>query len=612
MTSSRRLFLFLALSCAALSGLFFLPGLPGDFVFDDYHNIVVNTAIHLQSLDPAALRDAAFDGQPSGVTRVLPTLSFALDYWRGGLNAATFKTTNIVIHVLTAFALAWFFRALLLIKGVSEQRAGLGAVVLSLAWALHPLQVSSVLYVVQRIQTLSTLFLVLALLAYLHARKAQIDGRRPGRSGWLLAGLLWGIALACKEDAVMLPAFTLALELTVLRFAAADANIAHRIRKGYALVALAGTTAYLLIVVPHYWSWHAYVDRDFSTWERLLTEARVLCMYLGEILLPLPSHMPFYYDWLQPSRGLLHPWTTLPSILLIVVLLSLAWRLRVRLPLFALGVFLFFLGHFVTSNVLGLELAFEHRNSFPMIGVVLAIAALASIVGRRLRIRPPAAACACILVLSLLASATAIRATTWDSRMTLAHTGIKLAPHSLRAWNDMCVTYFNLGGGAKPDNPYLDKAIMACEKAANIAPDSLPSLSNIIVFKAAQGSLSPADWNRYLQRLNHATMTSENRTAIWPVVNAVRNGTLTDERYVFEVLDTLNRRAQLSPVEAAAIGYFIVDRTHHPEKAFPFFAQAIRTTTDSTFTTGIIEDLRKGEQPDMADKLEALTRPGTE
>ena len=29
-------------------------------------------------------------------------------------------------------------------------------------------------------------------------------------------------------------------------------------------------------------------------------------------LLP-PSHMPFFYDWLPSSRGLLQPWTTLPA-----------------------------------------------------------------------------------------------------------------------------------------------------------------------------------------------------------------------------------------------------------------------------------------------------------
>src|SRR3546814_12191661 len=86
--------------------------------------------------------------------------------------------------------------------------------------------------------------------------------------------------------------------------------------------------------------------------------------------------MPFYYDWLHPSRGLLQPWTTLPAIALVLALLGTAWRLRARWPLFALGVFLFFSAHFIASHVVPLELAFEHRNHFALFGAVLAIGRL--------------------------------------------------------------------------------------------------------------------------------------------------------------------------------------------------------------------------------------------
>src|SRR3546814_5069154 len=103
---------------------------------------------------------------------------------------------------------------------------------------------------------MGTLFLVLALWAYLQAHKAQIDGR-SGRTGLLLTGLLWALAMGCKEDSALLPAYTLALELTVLRFAAVDARLARRLRRGYLLAALAGTAVYALLVIPHYWHWRS-------------------------------------------------------------------------------------------------------------------------------------------------------------------------------------------------------------------------------------------------------------------------------------------------------------------------------------------------------------------
>ncbi len=312
MTMFHRSFLLLSALCAGIALLVYLPGLPGDFIFDDIPNIVQNGTLQLTSLAPSDLRDVLYYGQMSGQTRILPTLSFALDYYFGhGFDPLIFKATNLAIHSITTLALAFLFRNLLLTVGVVQRRAQWAALALALAWALHPLQVSSVLYVVQRLQTMATLFLVLALLSYLSARRAQMEGNW-GRKGWLFTGLLWMMALSCKEDAILLPAYMLALELTVLRFRAADPALARKLKNGYWLATSLAFVAYFLLIVPHFWAWDAYPGRNFSSVERLLSQGRVLCMYLWQILLPMPSHMPFYYDWLQPSRGLLQPWTTLP------------------------------------------------------------------------------------------------------------------------------------------------------------------------------------------------------------------------------------------------------------------------------------------------------------
>src|SRR3546814_21142672 len=118
------------------------------------------------------------------------------------------------------------------------------------------------------------------------------------------------------------------------------ARLARRLRRGYLLAALAGTAVYALLVIPHYWHWDTLPGRDFSTLERVLTQPRVLCLYLWQILVPLPQNMPFYYDWVQPSRSLLEPWTTLPAIAAVLALLGTAWSLPTRWPLFPHGVFL--------------------------------------------------------------------------------------------------------------------------------------------------------------------------------------------------------------------------------------------------------------------------------
>lgn len=604
-----RWFLLSSLFSALLAALLFIPGLSGGFVLDDEPNIVANYAIHMETLDPIGLLVAAFSHQPGGVTRILPTASFALDYWRGGgLDPAVFKATNIAIHALTTFVLAWLFRTLLLATAIPAARARLAAPALALAWAMHPLQVSSVLYVVQRMQTMATLFLVLALLAYLKARLAQVEGCKS-RNPWLLVMGFWLLAIGCKEDAILLPAYTLALELTVLRFRAASPALAGALRRGYQLIAAIGAAIVLLVVVPHFWHWDAYPSRDFSTLERLLTQGRALTMYLWEILLPLPRHMPFYYDWLQPSRGLFDPWTTLPALLLLFGLLASAWRLRTRRPLFALGVMLFFAGHFVTSNVLNLELAFEHRNHFPLIGIVLAAGDLLSFAARRLQLRPVTGIAVVTLLLMLLGGATWNRATSWSSPLALARTSTELAPNSARAWNLLGRIYFEMGGAYAPGNPYLDEAIEASDKGAERAPYATSNLTNLIILKSLQGSATRTDWDRYLARLQQVVMGHENQLALRTLMNNFSHGVALDEDRVLEAIDIIARRGKLHPSEFATIGYFILDKTHQPERAYPYFARSIRASGPGTrLTREIITRLRAQDRAAWADHLEALAR----
>lgn len=600
-------FLILSLIVALVAGLLFTPGLPGEFVFDDIPNITTNSAVHLTELSAEALSKVLATPQLSGTTRVLPTLSFAVDYWRGdGADPMVFKTTNIFIHALTACVLAWFFRSLLLVASISSKRVFWLAPALALAWATHPLQVSSVLYVVQRIQSMGSLFLILALWAYLKARQAQIEGR-PGRTGLLLTALLWSVSMGCKEDSILLPAYTLALELTVLRFAAADARLAGRLRRGYIAAGLAGAVAFFFWVIPHFWQGEAYLGRDFSTVERLLTQARVLCLYLWQILVPLPHQMPFYYDWLQPSRSLLQPWTTLPAIAIVLALLGMAWWLRTRRPLFALGVFLFFAAHFITSNVIGLELAFEHRNHFALIGAVLAVGSLLVYTCQRLRVRFAVQAVMCVIVIVGLAGATLLRAHTWSSTLNIARVATEEAPGSGRAWTQLCASYFSAGGGAIPNNPRLDEAIETCQAGAASVPQSLNSLTLLIVLKTLRGDVTPQDWNRLQKRVETAPMTRDNARIFMIFTFHAHKGVKLDKEELLETFASLARRGALGSFNLASIGYFVMNDLSEPDMALPYFIQAIHAANpNDPFPQQLSAELKAKGRPDLAKTIEQL------
>ena len=610
MPTSTGRFLFLCLIVAMLAGLAFTPGLPGEFVFDDFPNIVNNESIQNDTPGIEGLYKAIATPQVSGSMRTLPTVTFALDYWRaGGADPATFKTTNILIHALTALTLAWFFRSLLLIAGVAAIRVQWVAPALALAWALHPLQVSSVLYAVQRLQTMGTLFLVLALIAYLAARRAQMEGQ-PARTAWLLTVLCWVAAMSCKEDSVLLPAYALALELTVLRFRATDPRQMRVLRRGYGVATLAGLALYLLFVVPHYWTWEPYGGRDFSTAERLLTEARVLCIYLWQILLPLPRHMPFYYDWIQPSRGLLQPWTTLPAIAVLVALLATAWRLRSRWPLFSLGVLLFFSAHSITSNVLGLELAFEHRNHFALIGAVLAAGCVLAKLITRLSVPKLIEGAAITVLLVALGSATVLRAHDWRSNLELHRASTESAPSSARAWVAFCAAILRAGGGTQATyNPLLDEAVAACEQGTVSAPYALNNFALLIALKSLRGDVTPEDWERYRRQMDSVDMNWDNRRSVQILIHHSRNGVTLDRAQMATTLEALTSHSQFSAFQLAAFGYYIMNDLEDPERAMVYFVKAIEDVLPGDpFPRQLQAELLEKGRPDLARVIDANLR----
>jgi len=574
MSVSSLRFPIVAIIAALLAVGLFVPGLGGGFIFDDRPNILDNASLHVAKAGVEDFLYGAYSFQPGNGSRSLSMLSFAMDYWRGGLDPSVFKTTGLFIHGLTVLALALFFRRLLPFGGWPQQMVAGSAMVLALAWAMHPLQVSSVLYIVQRMQTLVTLFMVLALWAYVCLRQAQIEGGRSRGYG-LLTVLFWLLGFASKEDAALLPLYVLLLEFIVLRFHARQPAVARALRLGYMGVAFAGLFAYLFIVVPHYWSWGAYATRDFSSIERLLTQARVLMMYLGQIVMPLPDSMHFYYDDLVISRGIFEPVSTLWSLLAVAALLAWAWLWCGRRPLFAFGMLFFFAAHFMTSNVLNLELAFEHRNHLPLIGIVLAVGDLCMMGLQRLDVNrmQRGGVLLATAVAALLVTGTVIRAHDWGEPLRFARKSVELAPKSERAWLQLNNVYAERSG-LNPASPDFRLALDVCQRGV-MAVNSAPLLSNIIIYKTIDGSVRPQDWERFLSRMQAVPMSVQNQYVLWAMLNNVDRGIAMDEKGMLRLIDIVTAKTDFDPNQYLRLGAYIHNETYSPAKALPYLRKAV-------------------------------------
>lgn len=604
---STRYFPIYFLLGAFLGSIVFLPALTGGFVLDDGVNILQNRLLYLESLSFEGLVNAALSFHDGNGARPLPMLSFSLDYWREGrMNSTAFKTTNLVIHGLTTFFMACFLRRLLLLADWDPSRAVVGALAMALIWAAHPMQVSSVMYIVQRMQTMETLFLVLALWAYLGMRQTQMAGTSRGHMHGLLVLLFWSLALACKEDAPLLIAFFLALELTILRFRAKQPDITKGIIQSYLLLAVLGAIAYFFIVIPHYWSWETHSGRNFTTPERLLTQARVLVMYLWQILLPYPENLTFIYDTLPVSRGLWRPWTTLYAVLIVVFCLAWAWRWRTRRPVFSFGVLLYFSGHFITSNVIPLELVFEHRNHFPLIGVVLAVSDLVVMAWQRWGVTMTAKAVwvgAAVLVLGL---ATLSHAYTWGDSVRHGEKLVKLLPESVRAWTQLAGAHFDRYNATK-DEVHLMRAIEVNE--AGLHKINSPSLaSNLVIYKSLLGTIADDDWQRFLKVLQNAPPGWQNKQVLWTLMNNVDRGFDINAARVVDAIYVVRGKAGFDDLEYLRLAIFIY-KNGEPDKAFPYFIRfAEQASPDSVVLDRIIGELDEAGYGKWAEQMRDILR----
>src|SRR5690606_21996639 len=63
----------------------YAPGLSGDYIFDDFLNIVTNTKVHMDSLAPSEIAAALTSGIASSLGRPLSMLSFGINHYFTGL-----------------------------------------------------------------------------------------------------------------------------------------------------------------------------------------------------------------------------------------------------------------------------------------------------------------------------------------------------------------------------------------------------------------------------------------------------------------------------------------------------------------------------------------------
>jgi len=447
LTDVRRLLIVAAiLASSALAVFAYAPGLDGVFVFDSIERVIRNDALRIDAADYKQLLGAAYAGEAGYPQRGLAYVTLAVNYLLAGqqFDPFAFKLTNLIIHMVNGVLVmilagqilsCWRQHDVRFDGGAAPRQLGVLAVVAMALWILHPVQLTSVLYVVQRMTSLSATWVLTGTILFMFSR-AGFQQARPYAFGLMVTSVVvcTGVGFLFKQTALLLPAYVAVLEFFLFQRDSLSSRQKHTLLVFYAFILMLPVTAALVAVLadPEL-ILGGYESRDFTLLQRLLTQARVVFFYLSLLVIPDVRRFGLYHDDIATSTGFFDPLTTAAALIgWVLIVIATVWGARRRAP-WAFAVAWFLVGHTMESTLLPLEQVHEHRNYAPTVGVWITVAYYAGIGWRRSpRARPLVAAALCVWILSLALMAH-MRAQSWRNPAVLMETLARNHPQSYRS-----------------------------------------------------------------------------------------------------------------------------------------------------------------------------------
>ncbi len=428
--------LLLVLSLLIIVGsVGYYPSFEAAFVFDDLRVIVKDRDVHVKEFSLESLQSLIRKKRPVAV------LSFAVNYYFGGLKTFGYHLVNLIIHILTAFIVYLFIDATLNLPSLRQRWGDLAhpaALACGLVFVAHPVNTQSVTYVVQRMASLATLLFMASMFFYVKGR--------TGKNRWgfyLLSGISGLLALGTKENVATLPVFIGIYEVYFFHEFEWDKikrNLAYF--TGLIILPIAIGAYYIGEVLS------LQTTQRFTMGEKLLTELRVLVYYISLLLFPHPSRLNLDYDF-PLSHSLFNPVTTFWALLVFLGMLFLIIYSAKKKPLISFGI-IWFLGNLaIESTVAPVELIYEHRLYLPAIGFFLAMISLFFIKteswNKLPAFRKKLHTGILVLIVIILSYWTYQRNLVWRDSMSLWTDVAKKNPASGRVQDNLALAYFRIG-----------------------------------------------------------------------------------------------------------------------------------------------------------------------
>ena len=487
MTTTRYLapiaLLLLLLTLAAYGNSFH-----NSFHFDDSHTIVNNLYLRNIANLPLMFRDATTSSSlPTNQSyRPVVTATLAIDYWLGkGLG----DTFYFHLSMFTMFLFQGWLMYLLYLKVFGLTRPGASAALAALlaagAYLLHPANAETINYIISRSDSFSTLFIVLALVLFVHS---------PLCRRWQLYLVPVALGILTKPIAGIFP-FLLLAYLYLFEAAPSPAGRSGRKGPGRMSLALKGSAPAFLFIIgmlvfikkmdPPTW-----VAGGASKFQYLITQPYVIWRYFLSFFLPVSLSAD---TDLAPFNTIGDP-RFAAGVLFLAALLTACFVTAKKEGLrpISFGLIWFFITLVPTSLIPLAEVTNDHRVFLPYVGLMMSVAWSLSLVLIRLRERFPLSrllqpVAGSLVALLLLAGCygTRQRCAVWSSDETLWRDVTEKSPLNGRGMMNYGLTLMAKGDYAGAEKYFL--------RALELTPNYWTLHTNLGVLCAATGRDQPAE-----------------------------------------------------------------------------------------------------------------------
>ncbi|HLZ40334.1 MAG TPA: tetratricopeptide repeat protein [Candidatus Sulfotelmatobacter sp.] len=510
----------------------------------------------------------------------LTWMSHALDCQWFGLNPAGHHLTSILLHALSA---VWLFLFLW-----SATRRMAPSFFVAAIFALHPVNVESVVWIAERKNVLSTMFFLLTLGAYVwYAQK-------PDWKRYLAVASLFVAGLASKPMLVTLPFVLLLLDYWPLRrfhgsiesgeMPAQQTSVGMLLIEKLPLFALSAASA--LVTIRAQRAAGAVIVSSFPLAVRLKNAFYCYLLYSGKAIWPAKL-APLY-----PHPGYSLPnWKPVIALLFLAAVSALVVKFRAHRYL-AVG-WLWFLGTLVP--VIGIvqagNQAMADRYAYiPLIGLFVIIAWAIADAAERLKLRLVWKTLPAVVLLAALSAVAYRQIGYWRS-------SLDLWGHTLRVTKNNFVAEDEFGG-ALAQLGRTDEAYPHFVRAARLAPTDPVAHTNIGFYLYQHGRAAEAVPHFKLA----ATQTSDAR--VLATTYADLGSAYYDLRDDSRAQESFERSLQLNPNQFSAwLGMgLLAERQGKLQDAMRDFAVSLKIQPNAQGYLGLGRTLAE-----TGNKAQALT-----